>query len=73
MGDLRRVLLGLFAQVIVFLVGLVGSLAGGIYLGARTDGPGGLLIVTLVAGAGLLTAAVMSQVAHDRIVYGNRD
>lgn len=72
MGDLRRVIIGLTVQVIVYLVGLCISLAAGIYLGASTDGPGGLLIVTIAAGVGLLTAAVLSQLAHDRIVYGER-
>jgi hypothetical protein len=64
-------MLGLLAQGAVFLVGLCISLAVGMVLGAHTDGPGGLLIATLVAGVGLLGAAVLSQIVHDRIVFGH--
>jgi hypothetical protein len=71
--DVRRGVLGLVAQCTVFLLGLCISLGVGMLLGARTDGPGGLLVATLVAGVGLLGAAVLSQVAHDRIVYGRGD
>ena len=70
MEDVRRTALGLVAQGAVFLIGLCVSLVVGMLLGARTDGPGGLLVATLIAGVGLLGAAVLSQVAHDRIVYG---
>ncbi len=71
--SLRRAILGLLAQGVVFLVGLCISLAIGMLLGARTEGPGGLLIATVLAGLGLLGAAVLSQIAHDRIVYGHGD
>jgi hypothetical protein len=70
MEELRREILGLLVQTIVFIVGLVIALAVGIVLGARTEGPGGLLVVTILAGVGLLAAAVLSQIARDRIVYG---
>ena len=70
MEDLRREILGLFAQTLVFTLGLAVALGLGIVFGSRTDGPGGLLVVTLLAGAGLLGAAVVSQVVRDRIVYG---
>ena len=70
MGDLGRELFGLVAQAIVFLVGLALALTGGVHLGAGTMGPGSLLIVTLIAGSGLLGAAVVSQLVRDRIVYG---
>ncbi len=69
LDDLRRELVGLGAQAIVFVVGLCASLGVGMLLGAHTDGPGGLLLATLIAGGGLLGAAMLSQAAHDRIVY----
>ena len=73
MDDLRRQIVGLFAQGAVFLVGLCLSLLAGMLLGARTVGPGGLLLSTLIAGVGLLGAAVLSQLVHDRIVYGRAE
>jgi hypothetical protein len=56
------------AQVAVFLVGLVLSLAAGMALAASLDGPGGLLVSTVVAAAGLLGAAVFSQMVHDHLL-----
>jgi len=57
--------LALLAQCVAFLVGLVLSLALGMVLAAHLDGPGGLLIATVVSGAGLLGAAVASQALRD--------
>ena len=71
MEALRREVLGLLAQGAVFLVGLVVSLTVGILLAAQTDGPGLLILVTLIAGIGLLGAAVLSQQVHDRIAFGD--
>ncbi len=70
MEELRREILGLLVQSIVFVVGLTVALGLGIVLGGRTEGPGGLLLVTLLSGVGLLSAAVASQVLRDRVVYG---
>ena len=56
MGDV----IGLVAQCVVFVVGLVLSLVIGMVLAAHLDGPGGLLIATVVSGAGLLGGAVAS-------------
>ena len=61
-------LLGLLAQCAVFLVGLVLSLVVGMVLGAHLDGPGGLLIATIISGAGLLGAAVASQALRDYLM-----
>jgi hypothetical protein len=58
-------MLGLVAQVIVFLVGLVLSIAVGMALAAHLDGPGWLLFATVVSGAGLLSAAALSQSLRD--------
>ena len=60
MTELRQEIIGLFAQALVFTVGMAVSLAIGIMLAARTDEPSALLLVTIVAGAGLLFAAVVS-------------
>jgi hypothetical protein len=70
MEELKQEVVGLLAQVIVFTVGMSVSLVIGMVLAARTDGPAALLVVTIVAGAGLLGAAVLSQVVRDRLVYG---
>ena len=59
---------GLLAQGAVFFLGLVVSLVIGMVLGAHLDGPGGLLIATVVSGAGLLGAAVASQALRDYLV-----
>jgi hypothetical protein len=69
MEDVKREVVGLAAQAVVFMIGLVVSLGAGMLLGARTEGPGALLVATALAGGGLLVGAVFSQVAHDRIVY----
>jgi hypothetical protein len=60
--------LALAAQCAAFLAGLVASLLVGMYLAAHLDGPGGLLIATVVSGAGLLGAAVGSQSLRDYLV-----
>lgn len=59
---------GLLAQCALFLVGLVLSLVIGMVLAAHLDGPGGLLIATIIAGAGLLGAAVASQALRDYLM-----
>jgi hypothetical protein len=59
---------GLCAQGMAFLLGLVVSIVVGMMLAAVLDGPGGLLIATVVSGAGLLGSAVVSQVLHDRLL-----
>lgn len=61
-------LVGLLAQCALFLVGLVLSLVVGMVLGAHLDGPGGLLIATIISGAGLLGAAVASQALRDYLM-----
>lgn len=61
-------ILALVAQAGVFLFGLAVSLVVGIFLGSKLDGPGGLLIATVIAGAGLLGAAVVSQILHDYLL-----
>ena len=58
-------IVGLVAQCALFVVGLVLSLVVGMVLAAHLDGPGGLLIATIVSGAGLLGAAVASQAMRD--------
>ncbi len=68
--ELRQEIVGLFAQAVVFTVGMALSLVVGIVLAARTDDPAALLLVTVIAGAGLLCAAVLSQSVRDRLVYG---
>jgi hypothetical protein len=61
------------AQSGIFVVGLVLSIAGGMFLCAHLDGAMGLLISTVAAGAGLLGGAVLSQVVHDHIVTAEPD
>lgn len=61
-------LFGLVAQCAVFLVGLALSLIVGMVLAAHLDGPGGLLIATIISGAGLLGAAVASQALRDYLL-----
>lgn len=61
-------LLALGAQCVVFFVGLVLSLVIGMMLAAHLDGPGGLLIATVISGAGLLGAAVGSQALRDWLI-----
>ena len=61
------------AQAGIFIVGLVVSIAGGMFLAAHLDGALGLLVATVAAGAGLLGGAVLSQVAHDHIVTAEPD
>ena len=40
----------------------------GMFFGKILHGPGGLLIATLIAGAGLLAAAALSQTLHDWLI-----
>jgi hypothetical protein len=61
-------LVGLLAQCALFLVGLVLSLVVGMVLAAHLDGPGGLLIATVISGGGLLGAAVASQALRDYLM-----
>jgi hypothetical protein len=58
----------LLAQGAAFIAGLIVSLLVGMYLAAHLDGPGGLLIATVISGAGLLGAAVASQSLRDYLV-----
>jgi hypothetical protein len=60
--------LALGAQCLAFVVGLVLSLVVGMVLAAHLDGAGGLIIATVVAGAGLLGAAVGSQALRDYLL-----
>ena len=55
-------------QGAIFLVGLAVSLVVGMFLAAHLEGAPGLLVATVLAGAGLLGAAVLSQVVHDHMV-----
>lgn len=64
---------GLLAQATVFMVGLVLSLVVGMVLAAHLDGPGGLLVATVISGAGLLTAAALSQILRDWLVLRGLD
>lgn len=68
MKGLAADLVGLLAQCAVFVIGLLLSLAIGMVLAAHLDGPGGLLIATVVSGAGLLGAAVASQALRDYLM-----
>ncbi len=61
-------LIGLAAQCVLFAVGLVLSLVLGMVLAAHLDGPGGLLVATIISGAGLLGAAVASQALRDYLI-----
>jgi hypothetical protein len=61
------------AQGLIFVVGLALSLVVGMFLSRYLDGTPGLLFATIVAGAGLLGAAVLSQVVHDHIVTDEPD
>jgi hypothetical protein len=56
------------AQVAFFLAGLAISLLVGMVLAGVLDGPGGLLIATVISGAGLLTAAALSQNLRDWLI-----
>jgi hypothetical protein len=58
-------IVGLLAQCALFVIGLILSLVVGMVLAAHLDGPGGLLIATIISGAGLLGAAVASQAMRD--------
>jgi hypothetical protein len=65
MRDLKGEILAWVIQGLVFAVGLVISLVVGMVLAAHLDGPGGLLVATVISGAGLLAAAALSQTLHD--------
>jgi hypothetical protein len=56
------------AQIGFFLAGLALSIVIGMVLAAFLDGPGGLLIATIISGSGLLIAAGISQTLHDYIL-----
>lgn len=73
MKGLGLELVGLLVQGLVFLGGLALSIAVGMALAARLDGPGGLLVATVIAAGGLLTAAVLSQLLRDRLVERDAD
>jgi hypothetical protein len=60
--------LALGAQCVAFVIGLAVSLLVGMGLAAHLDGAGGLIVATVVAGAGLLAAAVASQALHDYLI-----
>jgi len=68
MKGLMTDVVALAAQCAAFAVGLVLSLLIGMVLAAHLDGPGGLIIATVVAGAGLLGAAVASQSLRDYLI-----
>ncbi len=68
MSGLLGEVLAALAQGAAFLVGLVVSIAVGMVLAAHLDGPGGLLVATVIAGAGLLGAAGLSQVLRERLL-----
>lgn len=67
MKVLLEELVGLIAQVAVFTVGLAGSVAVGMVMAMQVSSIGGLIVATVVAGAGLLGAASVSQTVRDRI------
>ena len=60
-------LVGLSVQLAVFLIGLVLSVAVGMIVATSVDSIGGRVVATIVAGAGLLSAASFSQTVRDRI------
>jgi hypothetical protein len=60
--------LALGAQCLFFTVVMAISVAVGMVMAAYLDGPGGLLVATIVSGAGLLLGANLSQALHDRIL-----
>ena len=68
MSSLFAEIIGLLAQGVSFLVGLGLSIVVGMALAGMVDGPLGLLGATVVAGAGLLGSAVLSQWLRDRIL-----
>ena len=60
--------LALGAQCVFFTIVMAISVAVGMVMAAYLDGPGGLLVATVVSGAGLLLGANLSQALHDRIL-----
>jgi hypothetical protein len=58
----------LLAQALFFLAGLAISLLVGMVLAAMLDGPGGLLIATIISGSGLLASAALSQNLRDYLL-----
>ena len=73
MSSLFAEIIGLLAQGVSFLVGLGLSIVVGMALAGMVDGPLGLLGATVVAGAGLLGSAVLSQLLRDRILERGGD
>lgn len=68
LSPLMSELVAFAAQGLFFLAGLAVSLLVGMVLGAVLEGPGGLLVATLISGAGLLAAAALSQSLRDHLV-----
>lgn len=63
----------LAAQCVFFLAGMIVSIMIGMFFGKILHGPGGLLIATVIAGAGLLAAAAFSQTLHDWLIQRSLD
>lgn len=68
MSPMAAETLGVIAQCVFFLVGLMLSVAVGMGLAKLFDGPGPLLIATVISGTGLLTFAALSQKLRDEVV-----
>lgn len=66
--DLRAEITASLAQAALFVTGMLLSLALGMVLARVLDGPGGLLLATVVAGAGLLGAAALSQLLREHML-----
>lgn len=60
--------LALASQCGLFMAGLAISLLVGMVLAAHLDGAAGLLLATVISGAGLLSAAALSQSLKDWMV-----
>ncbi len=60
--------LALASQCGLFMAGLAISILVGMVLAAHLDGAAGLLLATVISGAGLLTAAALSQSLKDWMV-----
>jgi hypothetical protein len=65
--------LALATQCGLFMAGLAVSLLVGMVLAAHLDGVAGLLLATVISGAGLLTAAALSQSLKDWMVQRSLD
>jgi hypothetical protein len=66
--DLRAEITASVAQAALFVAGMLLSLAVGMLLASILDGPGGLVFSTVVAGAGLLGAAALSQLLREHML-----